>query len=77
LENILPHHAYRLGGRVKKCGIVAKKCVKFFLLIINRLFLFAKKNNMLNLSRHMPPKIRSVADEIHDMHLDAAEMYEE
>ena len=23
LENIFPHHAYRLGGRVKKCGIVA------------------------------------------------------
>jgi hypothetical protein len=21
LENIFPHHAYRLGGRVEKCGV--------------------------------------------------------
>ena len=33
LENILPHHAYRLGGWAKKCGIDAQKCVKFLILL--------------------------------------------
>ena len=43
LENILSHHAYRLGGRVKKCGIVAQKCVKFFFADNKQIVYFCKK----------------------------------
>ncbi len=43
LENLFLHHAYCLGGRAQKCGIVAQKCVNIFFADNKQIVYFCKK----------------------------------